>query len=107
MGSAWPREGCVGTVQGSQWQIAHGGLPVRGKRCPETGSAGLRGGSAGMTPNVIIYIMIMINVMNDKWVRPGSGTAQWRQFENIAILNNKDNECNGYNKCNNCNNCNK
>ena len=43
MGSAWPREGCVGTAQGSQWQNAYGGLPVRSKPCPGTGSAGLRG----------------------------------------------------------------
>ena len=67
MASAWPREGCVGTVQGSQWQIAHGGLPVWGKHCPETGPAGLRGGSAGMTLNARMTIINVVNIMTDKW----------------------------------------
>ena len=63
----------MGTVQGSQWQIAHGGLPVRGKHCPETGSAGLRGGSAGMTLNAMINMINVINIINNKWCVAAAG----------------------------------
>ena len=60
----------MGAVQESQWQTAHCGLPVRDKHCPKTGSAGLRGGSAGITLNAIINIM---NTIHDKWCSAAAG----------------------------------
>ena len=42
----------------------------------------------------------MINIMNDKWSRPGSGSAQWWQYKDDRKrqVNDKYNECNKYNE---------